>query len=106
MEIPTYRQPIVSQGNSELLPVGFQELPIMLIVCANTLHNDVAQRTAASRSPGSFSFPSYLWAADCTIISKEGLDDILDTSLNPVVALELFLIHCALLVGNCPFADD
>lgn len=51
VEIPTYRQPIVSQDNSELLPLGHQEIPIMLIVCADTLHNDVAQHTAASRSP-------------------------------------------------------
>jgi len=51
VEIPTCRQPIVSQDNSELLLVGHQEMPIMLIVCADTSHNDVAQHTAASRSP-------------------------------------------------------
>lgn len=56
--------------------------------------------------PSGYSFLLYLWAADCTILSKEGLDGDLDISLNPVIALGLFLIHCTLLVGNCPFADD
>ncbi|KAI8645442.1 hypothetical protein BD408DRAFT_411910 [Parasitella parasitica] len=37
--------------------------PIILFVCVDILHNDIVQRTTASRFPGSYVFPFYPWAA-------------------------------------------
>lgn len=81
--------------------------PIILIVSVDTLHSDVVQHTTASCFPGGCAFPSYPWAADCSILSKEILGEgNIDTPLNPFIALGLFFAHRALSIVNCLFADD
>ncbi|KAL9536564.1 hypothetical protein MBANPS3_012560, partial [Mucor bainieri] len=81
--------------------------PIILIVCVNTLHSYVIQRTMASRFPGGYAFPSEPWAADCIILSKESLGEgDIDTPLNSLVALGLFFTSRALSIVDAPFADD
>ncbi|KAI8642325.1 hypothetical protein BD408DRAFT_416623 [Parasitella parasitica] len=81
--------------------------PIILIVCVNTLHSYVVQRTMASRFPGGYAFPSEPWAADCIILSKESLGEgNIDTPLNSLIALGLFFTSRALSIVNAPFADD
>lgn len=41
--------------------------PVLLVICVDTLHNDVSQRVAASRFPDCDSFPCYPWAQNCII---------------------------------------
>ncbi|EPB87866.1 hypothetical protein HMPREF1544_05395 [Mucor circinelloides 1006PhL] len=61
----------------------------------------------ASRFPGGYAFPSEPWAADCIILSKESLGEgNIDTPLNSLIALGLFLTSRALSIVNAPFADD
>jgi len=64
-------------------------------------------QTMASRFPGGYAFPSEPWAADCIILSKESLGEgNIDTPLNSLIALGLFLTSRALSIVNAPFADD
>lgn len=45
--------------------------PVIPIVHLGTLHDYVAQYTTAGRFPEAYAFPSYPWAADSAILSKE-----------------------------------
>ncbi|EPB87867.1 hypothetical protein HMPREF1544_05396 [Mucor circinelloides 1006PhL] len=96
------RSDVVLEPKSSVL-----NLPPIIVEIQHTVIMLFNVQTMASRFPGGYAFPSEPWAADCIILSKESLGEgNIDTPLNSLIALGLFLTSRALSIVNAPFADD
>lgn len=63
---------------------------ILLIICVDTLHQDIKQHVTTSRFPGIFSFLCIPWALYYFMICEENIERNIITPPNPLIAYELF----------------
>lgn len=80
--------------------------PIHLIICVGTLHKEIKDDVTDSRLPGIWSYFCKPWAAECSIMCSDSLNQNLSSPLDPLIALGLFLNNrCHSTLDN-PYASD
>jgi hypothetical protein len=85
----------------------YQNDPICLIVCIDTLSVDVYEQTEESGVPGCRSFSSWAWATKCLVLSQSSLVHCSTLlPLDPFVALGLFLTQQATSLAGAPCNED
>lgn len=85
----------------------YQNDPICLIVCIDTLADDIYEQTKQSSVPGCRSFPSLAWASKCLILSQSSLVKCSTLlPLDPFVALGLFLTQQSVSIASSHFNED
>lgn len=62
----------------------------VLLICVETLSEEIKIDTVDSRAPGINSYFWESWAAECFILCQDSLSQNLTAPLNPLAALDLF----------------
>ncbi|KAI8083844.1 hypothetical protein BDF21DRAFT_398054 [Thamnidium elegans] len=66
--------------------------PILLIICVDTVHQDIKDNLVYSYPPGALSYLSKPWASDCFIMCHDSIKQNITTRLDPLITLGLFFL--------------
>ncbi|KAJ8656906.1 hypothetical protein O0I10_007503 [Lichtheimia ornata] len=79
----------------------YQRDPIILIICVDTVHDDVMTLSQPSDVTGCVDIPCALWASKCILACDESLK-----SCNQVTPLQPFISLCLFFTKNAPSIND